>query len=54
MYTYRAAMELLWWLARYLHHARPDVLVTPDCKALFLSMDGVAGLTVGGVTMAVV
>ena len=42
-------MELLWWLARYLHHARPDVLVTPDCKALFLSMDGVAGLMGGGI-----
>ncbi|PHH45844.1 recombinase XerD [Pluralibacter gergoviae] len=44
----------LWWLGRYLSHVRPEVQVTPDCKALFLSMDGVAGLTAGGITMAVV
>jgi len=44
----------LWWLERYLHHVRPAVLVAPDCRALFLAMDGVAGLTANGITMAVV
>ena len=44
----------LWWLERYLSHVRPEVLVTPDCKALFLAMDGVAGLTANGITNAVV
>ncbi|PWV87459.1 phage integrase family protein [Pantoea ananatis] len=44
----------LWWLQRYLHHVRPEVLVSADCKALFLAMDGVAGLTASGITMAVV
>lgn len=44
----------LGWLERYLHHVRPEVLVSPDCKALFLAMDGVAGLTASGITMAVV
>jgi integrase/recombinase XerD len=36
----------LWWVNRWLHHVRPEVLVNPDCKALFLAMDGLAGLTV--------
>ena len=31
------AERALWGLARYLHHVWPEVLVTPDCKALFLS-----------------
>ena len=44
----------LWWLARYLHDVRPAVLSLPDCKALFLAMDGLAGLTASGITMAVV
>lgn len=44
----------LWWLARYLHHVRPELLAAPDCKALFLAMDGVAGLTANGITNAVV
>ncbi|MBD8224654.1 site-specific tyrosine recombinase XerC [Pantoea agglomerans] len=44
----------LWWLNRYLHHVRPEVLAAPDCKALFLAMDGMAGLTVYGITQAVV
>lgn len=44
----------LWWLARYLHHVRPELLAAPNCKALFLAMDGVAGLTANGITMAVV
>jgi len=44
----------LWWLQRYLQHVRPEVLVVPDCRALFLAMDGMAGLTASGITMAVV
>ncbi len=44
----------LWWLERYIVQVRPEILVTPDCKALFLAMDGVAGLTASGITMAVV
>lgn len=44
----------LWWLERYISQVRPAVLVTPDCKALFLAMDGVAGLTANGVTGVVV
>jgi integrase/recombinase XerD len=44
----------LWWLARYLHHVRPEVLAVPDCKGLFLVMDGVAGLAANGITNAVV
>lgn len=43
-----------WWLARYLHHVRPVILAAPDCKALFLAMDGLAGLTANGITNAVV
>lgn len=44
----------LWWLQRYLQHVRPEVLVVPDCRVLFLAMDGMAGLTASGITMAVV
>jgi integrase/recombinase XerD len=44
----------LWWLQRYLSHVRPEILVSPECKALFLAMDGVAGLTANGITHAVV
>lgn len=44
----------LWWLERYISHVRPEILAVPDCKALFLAMDGVAGLTASGITMAVV
>jgi len=44
----------LWWLRHYLEQVRPEVLVNPDCRALFLVMDGVAGLTAGGITMAVI
>lgn len=44
----------LWWLQRYLVHVRPEILTVPECKALFLAMDGVAGLTASGITMAVV
>ena len=44
----------LGWLKRYISDVRPNILVTPDCKALFLAMDGVAGLTANGITNAVV
>lgn len=44
----------LWWLRHWQQSVRPDVQVTPECKALFLAMDGVAGLTASGITMAVV
>ncbi len=44
----------LWWLNRWLHHVRPALLAAADCKALFLAMDGLAGLTACGITMAVV
>lgn len=44
----------LWWLQHWMHHERPEVLVNPECKALFPAMDGVAGLTASGITMAVV
>ncbi len=44
----------LWWLERYILDVRPEILVSPDCKALFLAMDGVTGLTAHGITGAVV
>ena len=44
----------LWWLQRYISHVRPEILAAPDCQALFLAMDGVAGLTANGITNAVV
>lgn len=44
----------LWWLKRYVSHVRPEMLVSADCKALFMAMDGVAGLTANGITGAVV
>lgn len=44
----------LWWVNRWLYHVRPEVLVNPDCKALFLAMDGLAGLTVAGITRVAV
>ncbi|WP_168404141.1 tyrosine-type recombinase/integrase, partial [Erwinia amylovora] len=44
----------LCWLRHWLEQVRPEVLVSPDCKALFLAMDGVAGLTANGITHAVV
>lgn len=37
-----------------LEHVRPEILTAPDCKALFLAMDGLAGLTASGIIMAVV
>lgn len=44
----------LWWLRYWLERVRPEVLSNPACKALFLAMDGVAGLTANGITNAVV
>lgn len=44
----------LWWLQHWQQSVRPDVQVAPECKALFLAMDGIAGLTASGITMAVV
>lgn len=43
----------VWWLDLYLHHVRPEVLAVPACKTLFLAMDGLAGLTLFGITQAV-
>ncbi|EKC4132939.1 site-specific tyrosine recombinase XerC [Salmonella enterica subsp. enterica] len=40
----------LWWVQRYLHHVRPQLLVSPHCKALFVALDGVAGLGPNGIT----
>lgn len=44
----------LWWVQHYMEHTRPDMLSNSGCRALFLAMDGVAGLTASGVSMAVV
>ncbi len=44
----------LWWVQNYMQHTRPEMLSNPGCSALFLAMDGVAGLTANGVSMAVV
>lgn len=44
----------LGWLGHWINHVRPAVLVSPGCQALFLAMDGVAGLTANGITHAVV
>ncbi|POY66158.1 recombinase XerD [Pantoea sp. PSNIH3] len=49
-----AGERALWWLERYLSQVRPEIAVTPGCRALFLAMDGVAGLTANGITQAVV
>lgn len=43
----------LWWVQRYLHHVRPQLLVNPHCKALFVALDGVEGLTPNGITNTV-
>ena len=43
----------LWWLERYILDVRPQLLAGADCKALFVAMDGVAGLTANGITGAV-
>jgi integrase/recombinase XerD len=44
----------LWWLQHYVQQVRPQLLVNPHCNALFVAMDGMAGLTANGITMAVV
>lgn len=43
----------LWWVQRYLHHVRPQLLVNPHCKALFVALDGVEGLGPNGITNTV-
>ncbi len=48
------AARALGWLNRYLQQVRPDNLALPDCRAMFLAMDGLAGLTANGITLAVV
>ena len=40
----------LWWVQHYLHQVRPQLIVNPEVRALFVAMDGVAGLTPAGVT----
>ena len=42
------------WLLRWVHQVRPGIVAVPECKALFVAMDGMAGLTVNGITQAVV
>lgn len=49
----RALMEVLWWIQRYLHHVRPQLLVNSHCKALFVALDGVEGLGPNGITRTV-
>lgn len=43
----------LWWIQHYLHHVRPRLLVNPHCKALFITLDGVEGLGLNGITNTV-
>ncbi|AWH87073.2 site-specific tyrosine recombinase XerC [Limnobaculum parvum] len=43
----------LWWVQYWLHQVRPELMVKPDIKALFVAMDGVAGLGPNGITNAV-
>ena len=43
----------LWWVQRYLEHVRPQLLVNPHCKALFIALDGVEGLGPNGITNTV-
>ncbi|MFP1778146.1 site-specific tyrosine recombinase XerC [Lonsdalea quercina] len=38
------------WLRYYQQQVRPQLLVTPDITALFVALDGVAGLTANGIT----
>lgn len=44
----------LWWLKQWMQRVLPEVLSAPDCRALFLAMDGVTGLTANGITGAMV
>lgn len=34
----------LWWVQHYLHQLRPQLLVNPHCKALFVALDVVEGV----------
>lgn len=38
------------WIAHYVQAVRPQLLVSPDIRALFVALDGVAGLTANGIT----
>ena len=37
-------VRALWWLQHYVQQVRPQLLVNPHCNALFVAMDGLAGL----------
>lgn len=43
----------LWWVQHWLHQVRPQLMVKPDIKALFVAMDGRDGLQPNGITNAV-
>ncbi len=43
----------LGWILSYLQDVRPELVVKPDIKALFVALDGVAGLTPNGITNTV-
>jgi len=40
----------LWWLNYWQQEVRPQLLVNPHCKALFLALDGMEGLQANGIT----
>ena len=46
-------VRALWWLQHYVQQVRPQLLVNPHCNALFVAMDGLAGLQANGITNAV-
>lgn len=46
-------VRALGWIARYVKDVRPQLLVDPHCNALFVAMDGLAGLQANGITSAV-
>ncbi len=46
-------VRALWWIQHYVQQVRPQLLVNPHCKALFLALDGVAGLGPNGITNTV-
>lgn len=41
------------WIAHYVQAVRPQLLVNPDIRALFVALDGIAGLTANGITHTV-
>lgn len=43
-------VRALWWLQYYQRQVRPQLLVNPHCKALFVALDGVDGLQANGIT----